>query len=432
VATARVRVKAQSSFLARLAVVYADPIRLKIVSELFMREMSPSQFYDGFGGGSLSRVDRHFKRLAEHGWLRLVRKASGGRRRGATEHFYRAPELAIFDSETWALLPQTLRTEFSWRIFEQFAERVKEALEGGTFDARPDRHFTWTPLALDEMGRERVIAAVDALFTALSEEQADARLRIAKSGEKPIEATVGLAAFDSPSPRRNRSGLLLPAVEVVESADALPFAVRVAKVFADPLNLKIVTELNLREMSPTQFVDECGGAPLAGVDRRFKLLTEIGWLTKVGEKSGGRRRGATENFYRATGPAIFDSRSWSKVEDSVRVTFSWRIFEQLAEQAREAMDAGTFDSRVDRHHSWTPLVLDQLGWDQVIAAVDALFHLLFEEQAAAKARLARSGEEPVIATVYLAAFESPPLGRKPHVGPTAPGRPCVGQYGIDR
>jgi DNA-binding transcriptional ArsR family regulator len=407
----RVRIRSQSTFLARLAVAFADPIRLKIVSELFMQEMSPKQFYDSFGGGSLSRVDRHFKRLAEHGWLRLVRKASGGRRRGATEHFYRAPELAIFDTETWALLPHTLRTEFSWRIFEQFAERVKEALEAGTFDARADRHFTWTPLILDEQGRGRIIAAVNALFTSLFEEQADARLRIARTGEKSTQATVGLAAFDSPSQRRNRSGLLLPTIEIAESADSLPFAVRVAKVFADPLNLKIVTELNLREMSPSQFVDECGGASLAGIDRRFKLLTEIGWLTKVGEKTGGRRRGATEHFYCATGPAIFDSRSWSTVEDVVRATFSWRIFEQLAEQVREAMDAGTFDSRPDRHHSWTPLVLDQLGWDQVIAAVDALFHLLFEEQAAARNRIAKFGNQPVIATVYLAAFESPVLGR---------------------
>ena len=109
-------------------------------------------------------------------------------------------------------------------------------------------------------------------------------------------------------------------------------------------------------------------------------------------------------------PVIFNSRSWSRVEDEIRVTFSWRIFEQLAEQVREAMDAGTFDSRPDRHHSWTPLVLDQLGWDQVIAATDALFHLLFAEQAAAKERIAKSGEHPVIATVYLAAFELPMLG----------------------
>jgi hypothetical protein len=258
-----------------------------------------------------------------------------------------------------------------------------------------------------------VIVAVDGLFASLFEEQADARLRIAKSGEAPIQATVALAAFDSPSRRRNRSGLLLPAIDAVDRPNPLPFTVRVAKVFADPLNLKIVTELNLREMSPTQFVDDFGGAPLAGIDRRFKLLTEIGWLTKVGEKTGGRRRGATENFYRAIGPAIFDSRSWSEVPDAIRVTFSWRIFEQLAEQVREAMDAGTFDTRPDRHHSWTPLILDQLGWEQVVVAVDALFHYLLEEQKAAKIRIAESGENLIIATVYLAAFESPTVGGLP-------------------
>jgi DNA-binding transcriptional ArsR family regulator len=411
VVTARVRVPPHSSFLARLAVVFADPIRLKIVSELFVREMSPTQFYEAFGGGSLSRVDRHFKRLAEHGWLRLVRKASGGQRRGGTEHFYRASALAIFDEKTWAQLPGSLRTEFSWRIFEQFAERVKEALEAGTFDGRPERHFTWTPLVLDQQGREHVIAAVDALFWSIFEEQADAKRRISKAGAAPMQATVALAAFDSPHRHRNRSGLLLPAIDREPSANPLPFTAKLAKVFADPLSLKIVKELNLRAMSPSQFMDECNCGALAGIDRRFKVLTEIGWLVKVDQKTGGRRRGATEHFYRASGPATFDTRSWSEVPDAIRRTFSWRIFEQLAEQAREAMDAGTFDSRPDRHHSWTPLVLDQMGWDQVIEAVDDLFHYLFKEQEAAKSRLAKSGESLVMATAYLAVFESPTVTR---------------------
>ncbi len=409
--TARVRVKSQPSFLMRLAVVFADPLRLKIVTELYMREMSPTQFHAEFGGGSVTRVDRHFKRLSEYGWLRLVRTASGGRRRGGTEHFYRATELAIFDLETWSELPPSIKTEFSWRIFDQFAERVKDALEAGTFDARPDRHFTWTPLVLDELGRSRVIAAVDALFGSLFEEQADAKIRIAKSGEKPILATVALQAFESPNQHRNRSGLALPKTSSAESADtSMPFTMRVAKVFADALNLKIVTELNMREMSPTQFLDEFGGASISGIDRRFKLLTELGWLKKVREKTGGRRRGATEHFYRAIGPAIFDSGSWSQVPDAIRATFSWRIFEQLAEQVREAMTAGTFDARPDRHHTWSLLLLDQLGWEQVIAAVDALFGSLFEEQADAKLRIAKSGEEPILATVALAAFESPQDG----------------------
>ena len=136
--------RSQSLFLQRLAVVLAHPIRLKIVTELSMREMSPKQFFEEFGYGSIARVDEHFKILVKYGWLRFVRPESGGRRRGATEHFYRATELAVIDNDTWAELPYSIRVEFSSTIFEQFAERFTQAMEAGTFDARADRHFTWT------------------------------------------------------------------------------------------------------------------------------------------------------------------------------------------------------------------------------------------------------------------------------------------------
>jgi hypothetical protein len=382
-------------------------MRLKIVSELFRREMSPSQFYEAYGGGSLSRVAAHFRRLQESGWLRLVRWERGGGRRGGVEHFYRAPRLAIFDNESWAQLPKSLRAEFSWRIFEQFAERVKEAFEADTFDARPERHFTWTPLVLDEEGRARVIASVDALFVALFEEQADARVRLDRTGKAPTNVTVGLAAFDSPRRKRNRSGLILPAPDQERAVDEEEFMARLSRIFRNETNLKIVTELSLREMSPSQFTEEFGGGDIPEVSRRFRTLLEQGWLVKVKSKTGGKRRGATETFYRATGPAIFDTRSWAQVPDSIRRMYSWRIFEQLAEQVREALDAGTFDLRPDRHHTWTPFELDEFGWKKMITAVDGAFHQVLQEQELAKRRLAFSKEEPAIATVYLAAFQSP-------------------------
>ena len=406
----RIRVNPEApSQLARLAVVFTDPIRLKIVTELFRREMSPSQFHELHGGGSLSRIDRHFKKLADHGWLRLVREARGGHRRGGTEHFYRAPQLAVIEEGMWVRLPLSVRAEYSWRTFEQFAERVKEAMQAGTFDAKGDRHLTWTPLVLDEQGRSRILTATTQLFRSLLEEQADAKIRLAETGEKPMEATVGLAAFDSPQGRRNRSGLLLPPATGDGEAQPAHFTFRIAKVLANPLSMKIVTELNLREMSASGFYEQFGGAArLSDVNRRFKTLAEDGWLTKVREETGGKRRGATEHFYRATGPAIFNTRDWAEVPGVVRSTFSWRVFEQLAEQVREAMAAGTFDARPDRHHTWTPLVLDRLGWEQVIRSIDSLFQKLLQEQAAAKSRLSESDEEPIISTVYLAAFESPP------------------------
>jgi hypothetical protein len=376
--------------------------------------MSPSQFYEEFGGGSVSRVDDQFKILRDHGWLRFIRQESGGTRHGGHEHFYRATELAIFDHETWSLLPYSIKVAFSWTIFEQLAERVKEALQADTFDARPDRHFTWTPLVLDQLGWERVIAAVDALFESLFEEQADAKLRIAKSGEKPILATVALAGFESPTCLQGSNGQrneLSQAQPVFELAGGIrspvPFGRRLAKVFADPLCLEIVTELNLREMSAPQFCEELGGASLSSIRYRFKMLAKIGWLKKVGEKKRAKRRGRAEHFYRATGPAIFDNPGWSDVPDSIKTAYSWTIFEQLSDQVEKAVKAGTFDARSDRHLSWSLLLLDQLGWEQVIAAVDALFASVFEEQDSAKLRIAESGEKPIRATVALAAFESP-------------------------
>ncbi len=404
---AKVRTTAQSAgIFPRLAVVFADPIRLKIVTELFQREMSPAQFFAAYGGGSRARVNAHFKRLEDQGWLRWVREERGGRP-GGVENFYRATQLAIFDNETWAQLPPSVRAEFSWRIFSQFAERIKAALEMGTFDLRPERHFTWTPLLLDEIGRQRVLEIVDQTFESLFEERADARRRIELSTVEPIHAVVGLAGFDSPNRERNRSGLMLPLPPQVEAGQAENFTARLARVFSSEINLKIVTELCLRPMSASEFAEEFAGGDIPPISRRFRVLAENGWLRKVEERTGGKHRGGILRIYQAVRPAIFDTQSWAQVDDSIRETFSWRIFEQMAEQVREAMDAGTFDVRVDRHLTWTPFLLDDTGWAQVITKVDAAFHAILAEQDSAMSRLAKSGEEPAIFTVYLAAFESP-------------------------
>jgi len=184
--------------MLRLSKVFADPLRMKILAECNMREMSPKLFYKEFGGGSLSRVSRAFDVLAEYGWLEQTRTETGGKRRGAVEHFYRATESAVFDEELWPEVPGSMKALVSWRILETFTAKVKEAMEAGTMDARGDRHFSWMPLRLDLQGWKNVIAKVDAIFHWLFQEQEEANLRMAESGEKPIPMTVALAAFESP------------------------------------------------------------------------------------------------------------------------------------------------------------------------------------------------------------------------------------------
>lgn len=400
--------KSRAKYLRRLAIVYADELRLKIVTELYMREMSPAQFHEEFGGGSISRVDHHFRKLVEHGWLRYIRTETGeGRRPGGPQHFYRATDLPVFDHDTWSLVPYSMRVEISWTTFKQFAERVVEAMQTGTLDARPDSHLSWMPILLDEVGWSKVSAAVDSLFELLFEELADARLRIYKSEETPILATVALALFESPPPEIKMAERKSP--QLVEGKRSpIPTSRRISRVFNDPICLQIIAAANLEQTSAPKFHREYGcGDNVKNIRRRFKMLEEIGWLRQVGEKTGGRRRSAKELFYRATGPAIYDNESWANVPDEVKAVYSWRTFVQLSEQVKMAIEAGTFEARLDNHLSWSLLRLDQIGWEKVAALVDALFAQILKEKDRAEDRLADSGERPVVATVALAAFESP-------------------------
>ena len=396
--------RALRRYLKRLSIVYSSSLDLRIVTETYMEPQSAARFFKKHGGGSSARVDRHFKKLAQHGWLRLVYVVKpGAGRKGGEEHIYRATQLAVIDEETWALLPYSLKAAFSWRSVEQLAERIREAMEAGTFDTRPNRHLTWTPFAVDRLGWERIVDAANSLFTLLFEEQEDAKLRMQKSGAAPLIATVGLLAFESAASRATTvvRNLVTPRREC-----GMPFAERLARVFADELALAILTELNMRAMSVKGFHAEFGGSERK-IRRLFKRLEEAGWIERVDEKTGGRRRGAREHFYQATGLAIFDNKTWREVPSEAKHAHSWTTAMQLLERVRKAVDAGTLDARDDRHLTWSLLRLDKEGWDKVADACDELFAFALKERDRAADRLAESGDSPLMMTLAVAAFESP-------------------------
>jgi hypothetical protein len=390
--------------LRRLSVVFAVELRLKIVAELYMREMSPKQFFEEFGGGSISRVTQNFERLVETGWLRYVRsEGPGGKRRGGVERFYRSTEPAFFDAQTWALVPYSMRVASSWSLFKQIALTLRQTLESPSLDTRRKHDLSYMRLLLDHDGWERVIEAVDAQFLCIFEEQKDARLRVLSSAGELIRADVLLMAFESPMQDRQ----IGPCLVESDREPLIPFSERLAPVLADDVCLQIVSELNRREMSVTQFHREFGGTTIGGIHRRFKKLETSGWLKKVNAETGGRRRGATEYFYRATRPAFADGDAWADLRDDLRGTRSWKTFECFSEKVKEAMRAGTFDARVDRYVTLSFLSLDQKGWTNVIAGINALSVFLLEEQERAEDRMAKSGEQPVLVTVGMGAFEAP-------------------------
>lgn len=386
--------------LRRLSVVFAVELRLKIVAELYMREMSAQQFYREFGGGSLSRVSQNFTRLAKEGWLRfLYSKGPGGTRHGGIERFYRASEPAYFDAESWELLPYSVRCTASLNLFRQIAPRLRRDLESPGMEGTDfKRDLKAMPITLDEIGWHRVIQAVSTRFTRLYEEQEDARRRSRQCGEELFRADVLLAAFQSPSD----SGLSVVNELLIESPrePLMPFAERLAPILADEVRRDIVSRLNATELSVTQFHREFGGASKSGISRRFKGLEGGGWVLRGRQE---QRRGTTEQFYRATKPAIQGYEPWANPTALLRETHEWQTFEYLCERVEEAMRTGTFDAMANRFLSWSMLRFDRQGWENALGGIESLAKEIDWEERSAKERMAKTGEAPIKATVSLGA-----------------------------
>jgi len=261
---------------------------MRINTVLYRREMSPTQWLEEFRGGSYGKVLGHFKALEKIGWLRKVRSRKDVAGRGRSRDLYRATELPVIDDETWAELPLSIQVAFTARCLRHLGERIGDALARGTVDAQINsaRHFACRSIRLDDEGWEVAMAILRDCFFSLAQEQLDAKVRLDTSPKPGRLMTIALAGFESP-----RSGSALSAGARLRAAGSdghpplrlgdrgdLPLSTRMAKVFADPLALQILKELEFRDMSPTQLEAKWAVLPCrrstAGVRRS---LTSAGW-----------------------------------------------------------------------------------------------------------------------------------------------------------
>jgi hypothetical protein len=81
------------------------------------------------------------------------------------------------------------------------------------------------------------------------------------------------------------------------------------------------------------------------------------------------------------------------------------VFNQMAPVLRTAMEERRLDQYRDL--SCTPLLLDEVGWTNVIAATDARLTSLFEHQDDSRFRVEHTGEELIRVDVFMFGFEMP-------------------------
>jgi hypothetical protein len=391
----------------KLARAVADPWRLRILAEVSIRPLSPSQFAERFGG-ELTHVSRCFRQLAKWDYVEVVETRPGRRRGAAIEHVYRAVRRAHFDTSAWNSVPSGERAGASQAILRSFQDRIGDAIEAGTFDQEVSRHFSWDVAALDQIAWQQLGQRLDAILTASADYELAAAERLTSSRDEPIPTTIGLASFRSPeSPKMMLDGARRHQGSVTDSESDSVTAIgpKLAKALSNRWRCKIIAEVSIRPLSPSQFVEEVGGS-LTHISRCFRELAKWGFLEVFEERRGGRRGGGIERIYRSTRRAYFDSTTWEALPHIVRSEISTYFLDTFFERVNEAIRAGTFDADLDRHLSWKPVIVDRQAWNEIGDSLDQVLAWLPDLETQSLERT-DDVEDLVATTVGLAAFRSP-------------------------
>jgi DNA-binding transcriptional ArsR family regulator len=176
---------------------------------------------------------------------------------------------------------------------------------------------------------------------------------------------------------------------------------RLVKALAHPLRVQILMILNDRLASPNELSKELEEG-LSQVSYHVKVLKDYECIEMVKTEP---RRGAVEHYYRATSRAFLADQDWQHLPDSIKPGMTASLLEQMMGDVVSAMEGGTFTARDDMHISWTPGLVDEQGWSEMVDLVNATLDQALKIHAKSAARLLKSGEEGITSNVVLMHYE---------------------------
>ena len=183
---------------------------------------------------------------------------------------------------------------------------------------------------------------------------------------------------------------------------------RVVKALGHPVRVQALTILNERIASPNEISKELDQS-VGHVSYHIKVLKECECIELV---DTAPRRGAMEHYYRATSRAFLDVSNWAAVPASVRPGLSGSLMQTVFDDATKALTAGTFDKREDRHLSWTPMIVDEMGWEELRKGLEEMLMRIFTIQSACAARLTKADEPGIPISVSMLGYETPATEEK--------------------
>jgi DNA-binding transcriptional ArsR family regulator len=174
------------------------PLRAAVLRILTERTASPAEMARELGE-ELSNVSYHTKQLVEFECAELV---STRPVRGALEHFYRATERHLVDTEDWEeldpVIAENLVCEFMQKILDDFVVSARARLIG----ADKDFHLTRTLHVLDEEGLQEALEVHEKARLEIVEIESRSGARMVESGEKGTQVSSSQGCFRLPDPKR--------------------------------------------------------------------------------------------------------------------------------------------------------------------------------------------------------------------------------------
>jgi DNA-binding transcriptional ArsR family regulator len=176
----------------------SHPLRAAILNILGDRTASPAEMARELEE-ELSNVSYHVKQLVEFECAEMV---STRPVRGALEHFYRATERHLIETEEWEDLDPVIAEDILCEVQQKMLDDFVASVRANVIGADKDFHLTRTPLVLDAEGLQEALAAHERARKELLEIESRAAARMIETGEEGLPVSSCQSCFKTASERR--------------------------------------------------------------------------------------------------------------------------------------------------------------------------------------------------------------------------------------
>lgn len=172
-----------------------------------------------------------------------------------------------------------------------------------------------------------------------------------------------------------------------------------AKALSHPTRVRILAALSDRVASAKD-LELILGEQMTHLSYHCRALLKYGFIEVAKTE---QIRGAVKTSYRATARMVFDDERWSELDSKSRQAISLAAVGEVVERAAKAIEAETFDRRLDRYVATFKIDADETAWTEIVQIMDRAYR----EVAAVEASAAARDAPKFRTTISFLSYESP-------------------------